>query len=158
MKAHRKLTVVEMVEKFQCVGCLYGPGPASCEKYGLYENGGFAFCQGHVAATFMTGAGRLALGLPKGFNRYGEDRGRDPETLAKTAVSRMLIRLHPERMPSWDRLNVPVWKMVQEGFLFVRTYAPRTNYCFVDVVQSTEIDAPALAGAIDVGTFYDAID
>ncbi len=65
--------------------------------------------------------GLLALGLPKGFNRIGEGK--------------LYFGLYPlggELRPEWNRLNVAVWAMELDGFLFVRTYSPRVNVTRVD--------------------------
>lgn len=48
--------------------------------------------------------------------------------------------------------------MVKDGVLFVRTYCPRVNRCYVDVVQGGALDAPGLEHAIDVGEFQDEMD
>jgi hypothetical protein len=145
------LKIIDMVRKFQCSGCLHGHEPESCTEYNLNNDGFGSDCDNHRAATFVSGIGRLALGLPKGFNRYGAGPGVEP-------LVKMRIRLHVDGPPPWDKFNVPVWKMVKDGMLFVRTYVPRINACFVDVVQGVGLDAPGLEHTIDVGQFYDDID
>jgi hypothetical protein len=137
----KRLTLVEMVERFQCPGCLHGPTPSDCDKFKLGESG----CDGHVAGTFISSLGRIALGLPKGFNRFG-------------ARDELSVRLFAEGTPLWDHLNVPVWKMHVEGFLFVRTYLPRVNGCFVDVIQSPKELPGIMDRAIDVATFIGEVD
>lgn len=92
----------------------------------------------------MMGFGRLALGLPKGFNRYG-------------IGDKMSIRLFQKgKKPAWNNLNVAVWAIVENGFLFVRTYSPRVNYCTIDVVEGGDLSM--VPGAIDVSKFFDEID
>lgn len=148
----KHLNIVGMVRELQCPGCAYGPEPARCEKYTLKgEQPWGQFCAGHIASTFVSGIGRIALGLPKGFNRLGTGPGADePKTV---------IRLYPDgKTPPWDKFNIAVWKLLQQDFLYVRTYAPRTNRTFVDVAQGGALDAPGLEHAIDVGPFYDEMD
>lgn len=58
--------------------------------------------------------------------------------------------------PEWDRLNVPVWAMVDDGFLFVRTFAPRVNMSWVDVIEGGDLSM--VPNAINVGAFVGEID
>lgn len=145
------MNVEGMVELFQCPGCVIG-GSTTCGKFKLKlcEEGG-GFCESHVLGTMMTGAGHIALGLPKGFNRPGPDDSR------QQTRNKMDIRLWTTgKAPRWDLLNVPVWALENEGFLFVRTYLPRINCTFLDVVEGGRLaQAPA---AIDVGLFRAEID
>ena len=49
--------------------------------------------------------------------------------------------------------------MEKDGFLFVRTYMPRLNGSFIDVIKGAKkSDFPALEKALDVATFIDDID
>jgi len=68
-------------------------------------------------------------------------------------------------MPSlWGRLNLPVWAMFKDGAVFVRTYAPRINLGFVDVIKNGTVSQKDvdllmdLHGTIDVATFIEDID
>lgn len=141
--------LLKMVEEYQCPGCMHGCSPKTCDKYKLATGGYGSWCDGHRPSTFMMNVGRIALGLPKGFNRYGS--GVDPEPRQKTT-----IRLFAAVTPVWDKFNVAVWKMVKDGALFVRTYSPRVNACYVDVIDGGTLDmAP---GAVDVGPFWEEID
>lgn len=151
----------EMVEKFLCIGCTCG-GPTTCQKYNIerLSYGGF-HCSSHSAGTFFSSIGRIALGLPKGFNRYG---GSVPPSHLKEGNSEsardkspMLIRLFSkENKISWDKFNVPVWAMVKDGYLFVRTDCPRINLVYVDVVKGGTLEM--VPSAIDVSKFYDEMD
>lgn len=148
----KRLDIVGMVKKFQCCGCSTGNDPKSCEAYKLGGIDGWGErCLNHAPGTFMGGAGRLAIGLPRGFNRYG-----GPIEVEPTA--RMVIRLFPDSQPRWDKFNVPVWKLAQDGFLFVRCYAPRNNAATVDVVQGDYTATEALDNAIDVAPFHAEMD
>jgi hypothetical protein len=144
-------SVRKMVEEFVCSGCVGAPGDC-------YEplDGGNAYgygCKRHVLGTFALPFGHFALGLPKGFNRPGPNDGRD-----KTRNT-MLIRLWPAgegKSPEWDHLNVPVWAMEKDGFLFVRTYMPRINDAAVDVIEDGTMEL--VPNAIDVDDFIEEID
>jgi hypothetical protein len=128
-----------MVGKFQCVGCVGGCEPSS---ENVKEIGGGAWaCERHVPGTLLFPVGKVMLGLPKGFNR----------------VRHRLIRLWPGcGSPNWDDLNVPVWAMEKDCHLFVRTYSPRINVTWVDVVEGGTIGMTP--SAIDVSKFVDEID
>ena len=67
------------------------------------------------------------------------------------------IRLWPGGTKlDWDKLNVPVWAMVKDGFLFVRTFAPRINRTWIDVIEHGTMDM--VPNAINVSEFIDEID
>lgn len=150
-----KTISLQMVDSILCPGCINGTDPETCSKFELLderigEKPHFFACKNWRPSTFMGGVGRIAIGLPRGFNRTGMvEFGEKPFTY---------IRLYekPEDMPDYDKFNVPVWAMEHEGFLYVRCYSPRNNWLFVDVVKDGKLEhAP---GAINVGEFYDQID
>lgn len=151
----------KMVEKFLCPGCVVGVN-TKCGKYrSQYQNEGEeGSCGSWVAGTTLLGVGTFALGLPKGFNRVGTTFRTDPMTgkLELTSAVKMEVRLHPKSAPppTWDRLNVAVWAMEKDGFLFVRTYSPRVNRSYVDVIEGGTLDM--CPGALNVGEFADEID
>jgi hypothetical protein len=136
-----------LIERFQCPGCAFGTAPKECLKFRLRADqgdAGFFSCEGHRPGTFLAGAGRLCLGLPKGFCRCGPGEFQVP-----------FIRFF-RKPPAWDRFNVPVWALERDGVLFVRTFLPRLNVAFVDVIVDGKIgDVP---GALDVSTFQDDMD
>jgi len=158
------LPVVEMVEKFQCPGCMSGPDPENCPNFELDSklpigDNKMNCCVGHYPGTRMSGVGQINLGLPKGFNRvgYNQQVGQDrPQELIRLFPS-------PEKSGSlghgvcYDKLNVAVWAMEQDNYLFVRCYMPRTNRTFVDVIKGGKKE-DICPDAIDVGEFYDEID
>jgi hypothetical protein len=98
--------------------------------------------------------GTFALGLPKGFNKVGyAGNGLSDSQRNNT----MLIRCWLENSrPEWDDLNVAVWALEQEGFLFVRTYQPRINFAAVDIIENGALSL--VPQAINVGSFIDEID
>ena len=105
------------------------------------------------------GAGKFALGLPKGFNKVGtiktgfedeKDRNRRRSTNIRLIVE------PPEESP-YDDFNVPVWAMEKDGFLFVRVMCPRINYNYVDVIKGGKFEV-ICPNAINVANFVDEID
>jgi hypothetical protein len=98
--------------------------------------------------TFILGISHIALGLPRGFCRPGPNEG---------IKNKMAIRLWTDgKHPSWNNLNVAVWAMEKDGTLFVRTYSPRINYAFVDVIDGGTLSL--CPSAINVAEFIDEID
>jgi hypothetical protein len=111
----------EMVKEFQCPGCVNGPYE---ECYERRKEGTSFRCAKHCPGTIMSGVRTIVLGLPIGFNRGGFK----------------CIRLYAEMPPSiWNYLNVPVWAMEHEGCLFVKTYSPRINSIYIDVIKGGKI-------------------
>lgn len=146
----------EMVEKFQCPGCVCGMD-VTCGKFESEDDegpGSNYSCKGHVAGTMIAGVGSFYLGLPKGFCRVGVlDRRWPPSEKERNQNNN--IRLF-DKMPQYNKLNVPVWVMEKDDHLFVRCFMPRINYTTVDVIKGGKIaDLPAeVAGlAINVAEF-----
>ena len=136
--------VQEMISKFQCPGCTCGTAPCNkCESY--KPCGGLSWeCENHSAGTMITHIGRIFLGLPRGFNHVGACE----QGLHKYKIIR-LWRVGTS--PAWDYLNIPVWAMEQDGYLFVRTYCPRLNHGFVDIIEggSLELMPPETLNVMD---------
>ncbi len=134
------MTELEMVEKFQCPGCVCG-SDTNCGRYNLRKDPMEGFtCKSHVIGTSMGGIGHIALGLPKGFNRTAKE-------------TQHMIRFYKE-MPEYDKFNVPVWAMIKDNILFVRVFMPRVNNTTIDVVENGTIPP----NSINVGEFIDQID
>jgi hypothetical protein len=144
----------EMIEKFQCFGCTCGSGvDEECFELQAYEEQGIFFCKKHSAGTILGGVGKIYLGLPKGFDKVGALA--NSLNLVKRPTN---IRLFTE--PSkchYDYLNVPVWAMEKDGYLFVRVFCPRVNETFVDVIKNGKIK-DVCPYVIDVSEFIDEID
>jgi hypothetical protein len=69
----------------------------------------------------------------------------------------MQIRVWPTgSKPDWDWLNVPVWALEREGFLFVRTAQPRIGEWAADVIESGT--ASMCPQAINVTDRYEEYD
>lgn len=134
-------TIKGMIDKFQCPGCVMGVDTDSCTSYEPREIvAGIWKCVAHSAGTFMMGVARMNLGLPIGFNRvqYREGAPGTAQFNGKTTTDadRTNIRLHesPSTIQS-DKFNVPVWAMEQDGYLFIRTYLPRVDATYVDIIK-----------------------
>lgn len=57
----------------------------------------------------------------------------------------------------WNDLNIPVWAMEEDGFLFVRTYMPRINMGATDIIEGGKREE-LCPNAIDVREFCEEID
>jgi len=151
------MTPEELVEKFQCPGCVAGID-VTCGAFKMPDDieDGVAQCTGHVLGTHLGLGNPIALGLPKGFHNPGWFRN-DETPGGWKHYNQMEIRLWPEgKFPDWNHLNIPVWAMEEDGFLFVHTYAPRINMTWVDVIEGGTLDL--VPNAINVSEFYDEID
>lgn len=137
----------ELVEEFQCPGCVSG-SDTNCGSYNYGQRE--LRCVSHVLGTQFGLGNVIALGMPKGFNKPGfREDGQ--------ARNRMDIRLWEKGThPDWERLNVPVWAMEKDDFLFVRTFAPRVNCTWVDIVEGGSLEL--CPNAIDVAEFINEID
>ena len=111
---------LELVERFQCPGCSAGESAESgCFQKEPDQNG--VGCSGHSPGTFSSFQGLLIIGLPAGFNRCG--------------AGKVKVRIY-EKRPEYDRFNIPVWgRMESDGVVIVKTYLPRLNAAFVDVID-----------------------
>lgn len=127
---------IEMIEEFQCPGCTCG-GDTECEAFKFHPNDAVGcYCSGHSAGTFIVGIGKIALGLPKGFDRVGTIRtGFEGIGGSPTRSTNIRLIVDVEKMEKYDSLNVPVWAMEKDGYLFVRVMCPRINYTYVDIIK-----------------------
>ena len=152
---------LSMIKELQCSGCMCGVYPGKCKVYELEEDNFFR-CTGWVPGTIMAGVGKIALGLPRGFNRIGA---------VDLKIMNYYFRLYesPEKRPEYDRFNIPVWAMEYkadngENYLVIRCVSPRNNWHYVDVIKDGKIemasfkDGPYEHKAINVGDFYNEID
>lgn len=141
------MTPKQMIEKFQCPGCV--SGESNCNSYKIDNSYGNR-CSNHVVGT-MFNFRHYALGLPTGFNKSGFNDKRNG------TKNTMMIRLWLKgTSPTWDHLNVPVWSMEENGFLFVRTYSPRIDDGAVDIIEGGVLEM--VPNSINVAEFIDEID
>ena len=131
---------IEMIEKFQCPGCTCG-GDTECGafKFDLNKGSGCR-CKGHSAGTFMSGLGKIALGLPKGFNIVGTIQTGFEKIGGETRSTNIRLVVNPKELAEYDELNVPVWGMEKDGYLFIRVMCPRINYTYVDVIKGGKFE------------------
>jgi hypothetical protein len=122
------MTLKEMVEKFQCPGCV-GGSDTSCGHSEITEY----CCERHVMGTSINAAISFALGLPKGFNRGGLCQSGERIRYH----NKMWIQFYPANVspPTYDYLNIPVWCHEKDGYLFVRCVAPRTGDIITQVIE-----------------------
>lgn len=116
---------LEIVEEYQCAGCVCG-SDTECYKKG--EN---LECGKHVVGTTISGIGRIFLGLPIGFNRQG------PIEDLKVCIFKS-----PKEGWGYNKFNVPVWKHLDEhGNTLVRGLSPRINWPFLHIFIGDHRDA-----------------
>jgi len=107
------------IEKYQCTGCVNG-SDISCYE----ERQGSLSCKSHLSGTIMTPAGKILLGLPKGFCRLGPYGSLIPNIWSDFNTSDW----------NYDKWNIPVWKhLTKDGHTLVRGISPRTNVPFIHI-------------------------
>ena len=147
----REKLIKGMIERFQCPGCVHG-SDTNCPLFTLEERGDGRRCSAHVLGTSIGLQNKFALGMPKGFNkpRIKPDRA--------ALESTMRIWFYPKGSDPdvFDWLNVPVWVLEDDGFLFIRLYSPRIDDSCVLVLEGAE--ASDLPQAIDVSGRLGEID
>lgn len=123
-----KEEIKDAIERYQCPGCITG-SDISCFEKSDYGDG----CGKHRSGTMIGGAGKIFLGMPKGFNRLGVGLGGE-ENMKLRVFSRYEERL-------FDQWNVPTWKHLNEhGHTLVRGLMPRRNEPFLFVILENCID------------------
>ena len=118
------MTPKELVEEYQCPGCLKGPY-SKC-----YIQGNDISCIKHVPSTYISGIGKIFLGLFKGFNRIGP-------------CDKTLIYIFNSIKDGWeyDILNIPTWKILdQNKNTIVRGISPRTNIPWIHIFNGNYMD------------------
>lgn len=152
------MTKEELITKFLCPGCVAGMdtgcGRYQARGYGPINSEG-AGCESHVLGTFiMGGAGNIALGMPKGFNRPGWCQ------LEKRTHNQMPIYCWPkgtfDAAQIFNPFNIPVWALEYEGDLFVRVAQPRTGNFVTLVIEdgkAAELCPQALNMTDQYGTY-----
>lgn len=158
----------QMIEEFQCSGCTCG-SDTKCGSFSLQENDGGFRCGGWVPGTIIVPGGRVCLGLPTGFNKTGPivmdyiSQGgyltlyESPEALGDNPVSETNIFAG-----EYNKLNLPVWAMEKDGYLFVRVISPRKCLPRVQVIKGGTFAIfdkyPNVPRPIDVAEFADQIN
>lgn len=140
-------SVIKAIKEYQCPGCMKGCD-SDCDCFELEKQDCGAYnCSNHFPSTICSLAGQLLLGCPKGFNYLGPI---DKE------IQTSFIRIWKKGTNlNWDKYNIPTWARKVDGNVFIKTYSPRINLCYVDILlESTELPE----GAIDIEGFIDEMD
>ncbi len=106
------------VEEYQCPGCVCG-SDTEC-----YEEGISLSCGKHVTGTRVLGSGIFLLGMPKGFNRIGDNEKLNPK----------IYKTYESSDWKYDKWNIPIWKHLDKnGNTLVRGISPRINTSFLHI-------------------------
>ena len=152
-----------MVEEFQCPGCTCGLNTGECDQFDFTNQETGCWCLGHSAGTMLgvpgSGFMKFALGLPTGFNRVGtiQTGSEDEKDRNRRRSTNIRLTVEPPEETPYDDVNVPVWAMEKNGFLFVRVMCPRINYNYVDVFKGGKFEI-ICPNAINVANFADEIN
>ena len=155
------MTRKEIIERFICSGCICGSN-TSCgnffterktDRITIVRAKG---CANHLTGTSMFCGGqiirfapRMPVGFSKSKNIDGEFENRfDIEVYTKDEIDEFKLEL--------NYLNIPVWAMEEDGFLFVRIYSPRINLGRIAIVEDGTMDL--VPEALDVKEFQSEID
>jgi hypothetical protein len=114
------------IEEYQCSGCISGH---NTECFESCETG--KGCGKHYAGTFMIPAGKMFLGMPKGFNRLGSSEDMKP----------FIFENLKEDWGEYNKFNIPVWKHLDKhGNTIVRGLQPRLNAPFIHIILGDHRD------------------
>lgn len=132
-----------MINEFICPGCVNG-SDTKCGRFIKTDIGdGGSTCHNHHPGTMMFPGGTMMLGLPTGFNKVRENK--------------IVVRVYEEvPVDKWNHLNIAVWAMEKDGYLFVRTFCPRIATSYIDVIKGGTL--ALVPQALDVSKFIDSID
>jgi hypothetical protein len=123
------MTTEQAVKEYQCPGCVLSP--FECFEKSIYSNG----CGKHSPATYISSIGKVLLGLPRGFNRFGES-------------SSLMVNIYKDindfkqqyQDDGYNKLNVPVWKYLDDNCnTIVRVYLPRVSVASIHVFLCNEL-------------------
>ena len=112
----------QIIEKYLCPGCFYGSDTECFKNSG---KGREIMCSNHCAETIIHPGGKILLGMPNGFNRYGSND------------INITIFMSYEDLPSYpfnyEKFNIPVWKHFDGECTLVRGLSPRINKPFINI-------------------------
>ena len=147
------MTLKEMAEKFQCPGCVCGSN-TECGTFRQCQDS-IGGCISHVIGTHIGLGNPVAIGMPKGFNHPAQYYDMEKQVYDRRNVINIRLWVSGTQ-PKFNKLNVAVWAMEADGLLFVRTFSPRIDTTYVDVIEGGKLSD--VAGAIDVSKFTTEID
>ena len=111
--------MLKAVNEYQCPGCMHGPDAETCDRSEVTAKG----CTNHHSGTMGLGIGNFALGLPKGFNRFGPSELRNIEIYESCEA---MLRAIPNLKSIF---SLPIWKHLDKHEnTIMRWYSPRTNH------------------------------
>jgi hypothetical protein len=114
----------DIMSKYICHGCVNDSFDTCFElKFGEKD----ISCKNHCAGTFITGIGKILLGMPKGFNRYGSN---DIEILIYLDFND-----RPPYPYNYEIYNIPVCKHFDGDCTLVRGLSPRVNKPFIHIYK-----------------------
>lgn len=122
----------KIIKEYQCIGCVCGY--PECKA--TFNSEG---CQKHTAGTYIVGVGKIFLGMPRGFNRFGALSDESKTfTFTMSAYETFEDFIKHTGM---DKFNIPVWKHLDEnGNTLVRGIAPRINKPYLCVIGGNHMD------------------
>lgn len=133
------MKMIEAIREYNCPGCMHGPEAPRCPQYAPDARG----CSGHYPGTMGLGIGTFALGLPRGFCRFGKQDTKRVEIFESWSA---MVELQPNIRTIF---SVPVWKHLDEhGNTVIRWFSPRTNAGWSNMVLGDCRDM--MPNAIDI--------
>lgn len=127
------MTMIEAIKEYQVPGAVNDFDPKTYTiAHGWKE---------HCPGTTVWGAGRIMLGMPKGFNRLGPLGHVSPPDLFPSFLQ--IYETWEDHKACWgyDKLNIPCWKHLDEhGNTLVRGLSPRVNTPFVHIILGNHMD------------------
>jgi hypothetical protein len=125
------MTIEKAIQEYQCSGCVNGIYQ-ECFTEGQFGSG----CGAHCVGTIVYG-GLIFCGMPKGFNRMGNQEHHLKLIIFKSwkaFIKGWGAPIGLSKEPGYSRFNVPVWKHLDEhGSTLVRGLSPRNNAPFLHV-------------------------
>lgn len=125
----------EIVEEYQCSGCVSGPYEKcfkpirpqlgiGCDKH----------CPGTTLFKMSTGMQRDFLGMPTGFSRLGKNND--------LRIQIFENQKQQEAIWEYDKFNIPCWKHKNEkGHIIVKGLQPRISMMFIHVIIDGDFDS-----------------
>jgi len=132
---------LEIIQEYQCPGCVNGSDPQTCEKFKLFEQNldNWFKCENHWPGTSVNGQ-QFHLGLPKPFAlvKIVAERA---EKFAEPFFRFFQKNKHPMYGTDfyYGARDIPVWALEQNGFLFVQVYSPRVKKTVVEIIEGGKI-------------------
>jgi hypothetical protein len=118
-----KNEIKKAVESYQCAGCTNGHNTTCFTASDIHKG-----CGKHSPGTFMSGTGKLFLGMPVGFNRIGPQE-------------KLPLEIFIVFNDVYDKFNIPTWKHLNsDGHTIVRGMQPRRNQTFLHVFLENCMD------------------